>query len=38
VKEEYLLEDSAKVEELLSRPLEKGVKFLAPRKGQRPTV
>ena len=32
VKEEYRQEDSAKVEEMLSRPIDKGVKCLAPRK------
>lgn len=32
VKEEYRLEDSAKVEEILSKHIEKGVKCLAPRK------
>ncbi|MBQ9357139.1 MAG: hypothetical protein IJT98_07630, partial [Prevotella sp.] len=32
VKEKYRQEDSAKVEEMLSKPLEKGVKCLAPRK------
>ena len=32
VKEEYQLKDSAKVEEILSRPIDKGAKCLAPRK------